>query len=494
MDWEGPKEADPNGPEKALTHGDVVIAAITSCTNTSNPSVMVAAGLVAKKAYEKGLRVKPWVKTSMAPGSRVVTSYLEESGLMKFLERQLFNVVGYGCTTCIGNSGPLPEQIAKAVHEKDLVVAAVLSGNRNFEGRINSDVKANYLASPPLVVAYAIAGTLEIDLANDPLGFDPLREPVYLKDVWPSQQEIADTVASCLKADMFRKNYADVYKGDDKWNALAVEESRLYGWEPDSTYVRNPPYFDGMPLDAPASVSDLSGMTALAVLGDSVTTDHISPAGSIKLNSPAGEYLTRQGVTPQMFNSYGSRRGNHEVMIRGTFANVRLRNMLAPGTEGGFTTHLPTGDVITIYEAAQRYASVGTPLLVIAGKEYGTGSSRDWAAKGTLLLGVRAVLTESMERIHRSNLIGMGVLPLQFAPGESAASLRLTGKESFALEGLSKAMSSGFSSGKELAMIASGSDGEKRFRVTVRLDTPQEAEYYRHGGILQFVLRQLLAG
>ncbi len=485
--------AEKDNPGHGLKDGDVVIAAITSCTNTSNPSVMVAAGLVAKKALERGLDVKPWVKTSMAPGSRVVTSYLERSGLLNCLERLRFNVVGYGCTTCIGNSGPLPDEIAAQVRERDLAVVSVLSGNRNFEGRINPDVKANYLASPPLVVAYALAGTIDIDMTSEPLGVDAEGREVFLRDVWPSQKEVAETVADCVVSDMFRKNYAEVFQGDEKWESLDLPESERYAWQEDSTYIRKAPFFDDMRAEAPVKVEDLSGMRVLALLGDSITTDHISPAGSIKAASPAGQYLMERGVTPELFNSYGSRRGNHEVMIRGTFANVRLRNRLAPETEGGFTTHLPSGEVTTIYDAAMRYQAEGTPLIVVAGKEYGSGSSRDWAAKGVALLGVKAVLAESLERIHRSNLIGMGVLPLQFQPGESADSLGLTGVEEFDLIGLSDALAAGFAGGKTLTMLARTGDGAaKEFRVTVRLDAPQEVQYYLHGGILRYVLRGLL--
>ncbi|MFQ3677862.1 MAG: aconitate hydratase AcnA, partial [Fimbriimonadaceae bacterium] len=477
-----------------LENGSVVIAAITSCTNTSNPSVMVGAGLLAKKAVERGLEVKPWVKTSLAPGSRVVTRYLENAGLLPFLEALKFHVVGYGCTTCIGNSGPLPEEISRAVEERNLAVVSVLSGNRNFEGRVNQDVKANYLMSPPLVVAYALAGTIDIDLQNDPIGNDRDGRPVYLRDIWPSQAEIADAIGKAVIADIFRKNYAEVFDGDDKWNALGGGESQLYGWEPDSTYIKRAPYFDGMSVEPPSEVAELTGMRCLAVLGDSITTDHISPAGSIKANSPAGKYLQERGVAPAMFNSYGSRRGNHEVMVRGTFANIRLRNQLAPGTEGGWTTYLPTGEVTSIFEASERYRADGTPLLVLAGKEYGSGSSRDWAAKGPMLLGVRAVIAESFERIHRSNLVGMGIVPLQFMAGESAASLGLTGHEVFDLAGLKHGIATGFADGRVLQVTATGPDGTKKaFSVVARIDTPAEVQYYRHGGILPYVLRQLLA-
>ncbi len=477
---------------EGLTHGSVVIAAITSCTNTSNPSVMVAAGLVARKAIKFGLKSKEWVKTSLAPGSRVVTDYLERAGLDKDLDALGFNTVGYGCTTCIGNSGPLPEEVSSAIAGGDLTVASVLSGNRNFEGRVNPEVKANYLMSPPLVVAYAIAGTIDIDLQNDPVGQTPDGMNVYLRDIWPSQTEIAEVVAENVRAEMFAKSYRDVFKGDEKWNAIAVPEGDRYAWDDASTYIKQAPYFDGMPRHAPESVSDPEGLAVLAILGDSVTTDHISPAGSIKAKSPAGAYLTERGVRPQLFNSYGSRRGNHEVMVRGTFANVRLRNKLAPGTEGGFATHLPTGEVVDIFEASQRYREAGTPLMILAGKEYGSGSSRDWAAKGPNLLGFKVVLAESFERIHRSNLVGMGILPLQFLPGDTAESLGLTGRETFRVSGFAAGMAGGFASGKEVQVEATLGDQTKRFAATVRIDTPQEREYFRHGGILQYVLRQLL--
>ncbi len=493
MDWEGPIDADPNGAARFVENGSVVIAAITSCTNTSNPSVMVAAGLVAKKAFERGLLVRPWVKTSMAPGSRVVTSYLKQSGLLDYLEKQKFNVVGYGCTTCIGNSGPLPDDISKKVNEQNLAVVSVLSGNRNFEGRINADVKANYLMSPPLVVAYALAGTIDIDLQRDPLGKGPDGGDVFLSDVWPSQKEIADTVATCVQSEMFRKNYADAFKGDEKWEALDSGDSERYAWDANSTYVKRAPYFDGMARNAPTEIPSLQGLKVLAILGDSVTTDHISPAGSIKANSPAGEYLTGHGVPPHLFNSYGSRRGNHEVMIRGTFANIRLRNLLAPGTEGGFTTFLPTGEITTIFDAAMRYRDAGTGLIVLAGKEYGAGSSRDWAAKGPALLGVKAAIAESFERIHRSNLVGMGVLPLQFLPGENVSALGLAGTETFEIVGAQEGLDGGFAGGKELEVRATvAGRPATSFRVLCRIDTPQEIAYYRHGGILQYVLRQLL--
>ena len=486
--------SDVGVPEDAhVDHASVVIAAITSCTNTSNPSVMLAAGLLAKKAVERGLKSKPWVKTSLAPGSRVVTDMYERAGLMPYLKDLHFHVVGYGCMTCIGNSGPLPDVISKQVNDNNLVVCSVLSGNRNFEGRINQDVKANYLMSPPLVVAYALAGTIDIDLSKDPLGTDSAGEPVYLKDIWPTQQEIADTLHMAVRRELYLDNYEDVFKGDERWQDIEVAGSEGFQWRPESTYIKNPPYFAGMTREAPSSFSDLASMRVLAVLGDSITTDHISPAGSIKLNSPAGSYLTEHGVPAAMFNSYGSRRGNHEVMVRGTFANVRLKNQLAPGTEGGFTTYLPTGEVTTIYAAAMQYQASGTPLLVIAGKEYGSGSSRDWAAKGAFMLGIKAVLAQSFERIHRSNLIGMGVLPLEFMPGYDAECLHLTGKETYALKGFADAANAGFAEGKQLTMTATGDDGKAiDFPVKVRIDTPQELLYYKNGGILQYVLRQLL--
>lgn len=476
---------------EGLDHGSVVLAAITSCTNTSNPSVMIGAGLVARKAAARGLKPKPWVKTSLAPGSKVVTKYLQSSGLLKDLEALGFHVVGYGCTTCIGNSGPLPDDVAAKVRKEDLVVASVLSGNRNFEGRVNQDVRANYLMSPPLVVAYALAGTIDIDLTQDPLGVGSDGKPVYLADVWPSSKEVAEAVESSIHRSMFLESYRDVFDGDDMWRSILVEEGYRFAWDPDSTYVRQGPYFEGMSPEPPARVPDLRGMRVLALLGDSITTDHISPAGSIKANSPAGKYLVERGVTPALFNSYGARRGNHEVMIRGTFANIRLRNQLAPGTEGGFTTHFPSGEGMTIYDAAERYRVEGVGLVVIAGKEYGTGSSRDWAAKGTSLLGVRAVLAESFERIHRSNLVGMGVLPLQFLAGQNAASLGLIGTEEFEVVGLSDAVTTGFANGRELMVRAVGGT-RKEFAMLCRIDTPMEVEYYRHGGILPYVLRSLL--
>ncbi|HEX9735184.1 MAG TPA: aconitate hydratase AcnA, partial [Thermoanaerobaculia bacterium] len=480
------------GVDFELEHGAVVIAAITSCTNTSNPSVMVAAGLLAKKAVERGLRTRPWVKTSLAPGSKVVTRYLDAAGLTPFLEALKFHLVGYGCTTCIGNSGPLPKPISKAIREGNLVTASVLSGNRNFEGRISPDTRANYLASPPLVVAYALAGRIDVDLSSEPLGFDGAGEPVFLKDVWPSRHEIAETVLSSLKAEMFHKEYADVFTGDARWRELPTPEGATFDWQPSSTYVRLPPYFEGMPR-TPSPPADVRGARVLALLGDSVTTDHISPAGAIKRDSPAGKYLVEHGVEPREFNSYGSRRGNHEVMVRGTFANVRLRNRLVPEIEGGYTVHLPDGEPMTIYDAAVKYQQEGVALLVLAGREYGAGSSRDWAAKGSLLLGVKAVIAQSFERIHRSNLIGMGILPLEHMPGETAASLGLDGRESYDVAGLAALVEGDFVPGRELAVTARSDAGETtELRVRVRLDTPQEAQYYLHGGILQYVLRQLL--
>jgi aconitate hydratase len=477
-----------------VDHGAVVIASITSCTNTSNPAVMLAAGLLAKKAVEKGLTFRPWVKTSLAPGSRVVTDMLDRAGLMPFLEALRFDVVGYGCMTCIGNSGPLPAEISKQVNDNNLVVASVLSGNRNFEGRINQDIKANYLMSPPLVVAYALAGTINIDLAVDPIGTNSAGESIYLKDIWPTTGEISEAMMGAVQQDLFVKNYKDVFAGDERWAKVPVSGGDRFEWKGDSTYVKNPPYFEGMPHEAPEKVKELTGLRVLAVLGDSITTDHISPAGNIKLNSPAGTYLTAHGVAPSMFNSYGSRRGNHEVMVRGTFANIRLRNQLAPGTEGGFTTYLPTNDVTTIYDASLQYQTQGIPLLILAGKEYGSGSSRDWAAKGTFMLGIKAVLAQSFERIHRSNLVGMGVLPLEFTDGQSTESLGLTGHETFDLDGLAEAVAVEFSAGRLLKLKATAPDGTvKEITVKVRIDTPQEVSYYRHGGILQYVLRQLMA-
>jgi aconitate hydratase len=494
---------EPVGPPRArvvledvaheLDHGAVVIAAITSCTNTSNPSVMMAAGLLAKKAVERGLQTKPWVKTSLAPGSKVVTDYLAEAGLLRYLEQLRFFLVGYGCTTCIGNSGPLPQPISEAISAHDLVVAAVLSGNRNFEGRIHPEVRANYLASPPLVVAYALAGRMDFDPYHEPLGHDPQGRPVYLRDIWPTRQEVQEAIDRCIGSEMFHKVYNDVFQGDERWNELAVPEGDLFNWQPSSTYVKRPPYFENMSIE-PAPVTDITGARVLVMLGDSITTDHISPAGSIRPTSPAGKYLIEHGVEPKDFNSYGSRRGNHEVMVRGTFANIRLRNLLAPGTEGGVTRYLITGEPMSIYDAAMKYAKDGIPLIVLAGKEYGSGSSRDWAAKGPRLLGVRAVIAESYERIHRSNLVGMGVLPLQFGAGDSAATLGLSGEEVYDIVGLADAVNSGFAGGREVTVRARRPDGVVReFRATVRIDTPQEVLYYRHGGILQYVLRQLLA-
>jgi aconitate hydratase len=480
------------GQEVTLQHGSVVIAAITSCTNTSNPSVMVGAGLLAKKAVEKGLKSQPWVKTSLAPGSKVVTEYLNEAGLTPYLEGLGFHLVGYGCTTCIGNSGPLPEPVSQAIDEGSLVAVAVLSGNRNFEGRINSDVRANYLASPPLVVAYALAGRIDIDLATEPLGTGTDGQPVYLKDVWPSRQEVEETILRSLHSDMYRRKYSDVFAGDAQWSALPVPLGDTYAWDDASTYVRLPPYFTDMPLE-PALVTDLQGARVLGLFGDSITTDHISPAGSIKASSPAGKYLIEHGVAPKDFNSYGARRGNHEVMMRGTFANVRIRNRLVPEIEGGFTLHLPSGEPLPIFDAAMRYQIEGVPTVILAGQEYGTGSSRDWAGKGPRLLGVRAVIAESFERIHRSNLVGMGILPLEFLAGESAASLGITGREVFGIEGIAQGVESGFAGGRELTVRAAREDGSVlEFKALVRLDTPQEMQYYRHGGILHYVLRQLL--
>ncbi|MFO1518635.1 MAG: aconitate hydratase AcnA [bacterium] len=478
---------DGNGGTFHLKQGSVVIAAITSCTNTSNPSVMLAAGLLAKKAVEKGLRAKPWVKTSLAPGSKVVTDYLKKAGLLTYLEKLGFDLVGYGCTTCIGNSGPLPEKIAQAVEKEDLVVSAVLSGNRNFEGRINPHVKANYLASPPLVVAYAIAGDMDVDLYKEPIATNSEGKPVTLKEIWPSQKEIEDAVRSSIQGNMFHKTYSEVFQGDENWRSLKVPGGETFAWDEKSTYVKHPPYFEGM-SKTPTSVEDIRNARVLALLGDSVTTDHISPAGSIKPTSPAGKYLQSLGVKPEDFNSYGARRGNHEVMVRGTFANIRIKNQLAPGTEGGVTLHLPDGEQMSIYEASMKYEREKTPLIVLAGKEYGTGSSRDWAAKGTRLLGVKAVIAESFERIHRSNLVGMGVLPLQFKEGESWKSLGLTGHETLSIEGIA----SGIKPLQTLEVKAKGKEGEKKFSVTLRIDTPDEVEYYRHGGILPYVLRQLL--
>ena len=477
-----------NGNSFDLSDGSVVIAAITSCTNTSNPSLMLGAGLLAKKAVERGLSSKPWVKTSFAPGSKVVTDYIEKAGLWPALETLGFHLVGYGCTTCIGNSGPLPDAIGKAIKDNNLVAVSVLSGNRNFEGRINPLCRANYLASPPLVVAYALAGRMDIDIVNEPLGNDKSGKPVYLRDIWPTPQEVESTMRSSVTRDMFLKEYADVFTGDAHWRTLPIPEGDLYAWDSKSTYIKHPTFFENMPR-TPAALSNLRNLRPLAVLGDSVTTDHISPAGSIPADSPAGKYLVSHGVLPKDFNSYGARRGNHEVMVRGTFANIRLRNLLAPGTEGGWTVHQPGGEQMTIYDAAMKYRDENAPLLVIAGKEYGSGSSRDWAAKGTILLGVRAVLAESYERIHRSNLVGMGVLPLEFLPGETPTSLGLTGLESFDIEGLAQ----NFEPRKKMMVRARDANGkEKAFMAVARVDTPFEVAYFQHGGILQYVLRQML--
>jgi aconitate hydratase len=484
-------------PDPYLDHGSIVIAAITSCTNTSNPYVMVAAGLLAKKAVEKGLSTPPWVKTSLAPGSRVVTDYYNKAGLMQYLDKLRFNTVGYGCTTCIGNSGPLPTDVSKTIEDHGLVAVSVLSGNRNFEGRISPEVRANYLMSPPLVVAYALAGHIGHNFQTDPLGKDKSGAPVFLKDIWPSQREVSDTVAACIDSEMFRHQYSTVSDGDANWQHLKFPEGDTYGWEPDSTYIRKAPYFDGMTA-TPAPVEDIRAARCLAVLGDSVTTDHISPAGSIKKNGPAGQYLTTHGVAPAGFNSYGSRRGNHEVMVRGTFANVRLRNRLAPGTEGGVTRLLPEGTEMSIYDASVTYAERGVPLCILAGKEYGSGSSRDWAAKGPRLLGIRFVIAESYERIHRSNLVGMGILPFQFLPGQSAESLGLSGEEIFAIGDtpgqLKSMLDNKFAGGRTLPIFAETYNGKTiEFSATLRIDTPQEILYYQHGGILQYVLRQLAA-
>jgi aconitate hydratase len=487
-----PGDGEMEKAARELGHGSVVIAAITSCTNTSNPSVMLAAGLLAKKAVEKGLQTRPWVKTSLAPGSKVVTDYLIEAGVMRHLEQLRFHLVGYGCTTCIGNSGPLKAPISRAIEDRGLVVAAVLSGNRNFEGRVHPEVRANYLASPPLVVAYALAGRMDIDLATEPLGAGADGKPVYLRDVWPTQEEVREAVTRAVRSEMFAREYGEVFEGDEHWRSLPVPEGDLFAWDAASTYVKHPPYFVDM-TDRPGAVQEVQGARVLALLGDSITTDHISPAGSIKEQGPAGRYLVEHGVQKADFNSYGSRRGNHEVMVRGTFANIRLRNLLAPGTEGGVTRHLPDGAQMSIYDASVKYQADGVPLLVIAGKEYGSGSSRDWAAKGPKLLGVRVVIAESYERIHRSNLVGMGILPLQFPAGQNAASLGLTGEEVYDVVGLAKAVESGLADGREITVRAKSADGkEKTFRATVRIDTPQEVQYYCHGGILPYVLRQLL--
>jgi aconitate hydratase len=473
-------------------HGRVVIAAITSCTNTSNPSVLIAAGLLAKKAAEKGLQTKPWVKTSLAPGSKAVTEYLVQAGLMRSLEQLRFFLVGYGCTTCIGNSGPLPPEISKVIAEHELVVCSVLSGNRNFEGRVHPEVRANWLASPPLVVAYALAGTVDIDLATEPLGNGTDGKPVYLRDIWPTQREVRETIDRSVKPEMFGRVYRDVFQGDAHWQKMNVPGGDLFAWDGKSTYVKHPPYFENMPR-TPGPIGDVKGARVLALLGDSITTDHISPAGSIKKDSPAGQYLMQNGVQPADFNQYGARRGNHEVMVRGTFANVRLKNRLVPGVEGGVTKHLPDGAQLSIYDAAMKYKSEGVPLIVLAGKEYGSGSSRDWAAKGPYLLGIRCVIAESFERIHRSNLVGMGILPLQFIPGESADALGLTGTEFYDIAGLADALGKDFSPGRGITVKAMRDDGSVRpFKAIIRIDTPQEVLYYQHGGILQYVLRQLV--
>jgi aconitate hydratase len=485
------EEHVPQDVPSALSHGKVVIAAITSCTNTSNPSVMIAAGLLAKKAVDRGLQVPAWVKTSLAPGSMVVRDYLERAGLTPYLEKLKFHIVGYGCTTCIGNSGPLPAEISQSIDENELVVASVLSGNRNFEGRINPDVRANYLMSPPLVVAFALAGRVDTDLRKDPLGQGKDGKPVYLADIWPSQREVNEVISKSISSDMFRRSYGEVYHGDHRWRGLPVPKGETYAWEDDSTYIRRAPYFDDMTLK-PVPVEDIHGARVLAVLGDSVTTDHISPAGAIKKDSPAGKYLQEHGVKPADFNSYGSRRGNHEVMVRGTFANVRLRNKMVPNLEGGFTRHLPDGAEMTIFEASEKYLAEAVALIVIAGKEYGAGSSRDWAAKGPRLLGVHAVIAESYERIHRSNLVGMGILPLQFRAGENAESHGLTGEEVFEIAGI-RALMDKFVSGRELTVKTAAPGRSKQFKALVRIDTPQEAQYYANGGILQYVLRQLLS-
>ncbi|MFF9069592.1 aconitate hydratase AcnA [Streptomyces sp. NPDC014891] len=480
----------PDGTTYTIDHGAVTVAAITSCTNTSNPYVMVAAALVAKKATEKGLTRKPWVKTTLAPGSKVVTDYFDKAGLTPYLDKVGFNLVGYGCTTCIGNSGPLPEEVSKAVNEHDLAVTSVLSGNRNFEGRINPDVKMNYLASPPLVVAYAIAGSMKVDITKDALGVDQDGKPVYLADIWPTEAEVNDVVANAIGEDMFNKSYQDVFAGDAQWQALSIPTGNTFEWDTESTYVRKPPYFEGMTMET-TPVTDITGARVLAKLGDSVTTDHISPAGAIKADTPAGKYLTEHGVERRDFNSYGSRRGNHEVMIRGTFANIRLRNQIAPGTEGGFTRDFTVegAPVSFIYDASQNYQAAGTPLVILGGKEYGSGSSRDWAAKGTALLGVKAVITESYERIHRSNLIGMGVLPLQFPAGQSADSLGLTGEETFSIAGVTE-----LNEGTTPSTVKVTTDTGVEFDAVVRIDTPGEADYYRNGGIMQYVLRNLIRG
>ncbi|HYV34733.1 MAG TPA: aconitate hydratase AcnA [Gemmataceae bacterium] len=486
-----PPPPQPNADGKPIHDGSVVIAAITSCTNTSNPSVMLGAGLLAQKAAARGLKSKPWVKTSLAPGSKVVTEYLKQAGVLRSLEQLGFYLAGYGCTTCIGNSGPLPTDVSKQIEANNLVVAAVLSGNRNFEGRVHAEVRANYLASPPLVVAYALAGDINIDLTKEPIGVDSQGKSVMLKEIWPTPAEVHDALARGMTSEMFRQVYGDVFKGNDSWAQLPIPKGDRYQWDAQSTYVKNPPYFDGMGMK-PAAITDIKAARVLLKLGDSITTDHISPAGSIKASSPAGKYLAEHGVQQKDFNSYGSRRGNHEVMMRGTFANVRIKNQLVPGIEGGVTRHLPDGEQMSVFDAAMKYQKDNVPLIVLAGKEYGSGSSRDWAAKGPRLLGVRAVIAESYERIHRSNLVGMGVLPLQFLPGENPASLGLTGEELFDIDGVA-ALGNALAGGKQIAVKARRSDGgEKLFKALVRIDTPQEVHYYQHGGILPFVLRQLV--
>jgi len=486
-----PPAAAANGGAKDLNHGSVVIAAITSCTNTSNPSVLMAAGLLAKKAVERGLKAQPWVKTSLAPGSKVVTDYLAAAGLTPYLEKLNFHLVGYGCTTCIGNSGPLPAPVSQKIKDGNLVVAAVLSGNRNFEGRVHAEVRANYLASPPLVVAYALAGRIDIDWQVEPLGLDANGKTVFLKDIWPTQAEVNAAIDRSLKTEMFQRVYSKAFEGDEEWRGISVPASDRFQWDPKSTYVKHPPYFENMPR-VPVAPQDIAGARVLALLADSITTDHISPAGSIKEDGPAGKYLIERGVTKKDFNSFGARRGNHELMMRGTFANIRLKNLLAPGTEGGVTRHLPDGAAMSIYDAAMQYQAEGVPTIVLAGKEYGSGSSRDWAAKGPALMGVKAVIAESYERIHRSNLVGMGVLPLQFREGETAASLGLTGEEVFSISGIADAVAAG-KTRFDVTVTAKKSDGsEKKFSALARIDTPKEVAYYHHGGILQYVLRQLL--
>jgi aconitate hydratase len=481
-----------SGKRFELSDGAVVIAAITSCTNTSNPSVMVGAGLLAKKAVEAGLVTKPWVKTSLAPGSKVVTDYLNDAGLTEYLDQLGFNLVGYGCTTCIGNSGPVPVEISESIHKGGLVACSVLSGNRNFEGRINPDVRANYLASPPLVVAFALAGTVDIDMYNEPLGEGKDGRSVFLKDIWPTSHEVNTVMAKSVRPEMFQKQYAHVFEGDERWRALPSPKSDLFEWSDDSTYIQNPPYFVGM-QEKPDAVTDIMNARVLAVLGDSITTDHISPAGSIKTDSPAGHYLLEHKVQPKDFNSYGSRRGNHEVMMRGTFANIRLRNKLTPDIEGGVTRHMPSNETMSIYDASMKYQADGVPLVILAGKEYGSGSSRDWAAKGPRLLGVRAVIAESYERIHRSNLVGMGVLPLQYMEGENAESLGLTGEETIDIAGIANVIELKGATERVVTVRANGAAGPKEFKALVRIDTPQEREYYKNGGILHYVLRQLKA-